>query len=143
MTRDIWLERGAWTFLAGFVVHNLDHARRGLDQITEHVVWAGTVVAMMAAVILTLVFTRHSAARMAATVGGIAIAVGVSASHLLPEWSAFSDSLIDGHVDALTWVAVLAEIGGAVLMSVAGARALTGTTNRDRLRTAGDEWNTH
>lgn len=123
MAREIWLERGAWGFLAGFVVHNLDHARRGLDQITEHVIWSGTVVAMMAAVILTLVLTRHATARVAAAVGGIAIAVGVSASHLLPEWSAFSDSLVEGRVDPLTWVAVLAEIGGAVLMSAAGLAA--------------------
>jgi hypothetical protein len=124
VTRDIWLERGAWAFLVGFIVHNLDHARRGLDEITEHVVWAGTVVAMMAAVILTLVCTRHAAARIAATVGGIAIAVGVSASHLLPEWSAFSDSLVDGRVDVLTWIAVLAEIAGAIVMSAAGFSAI-------------------
>ena len=124
MSPDVWLERGAWAFLAGFIVHNLDHARRGLDEITEHVIWSGTVVAMMAAVILTLVFTQHATARIAATVGGIAIAVGVSASHLLPEWSAFSDSLVDGHVDDLTWVAVLAEILGAIVMSIAGFGAI-------------------
>lgn len=120
MRRELWLERGAWVFLAGFIVHNLDHARRGLDEITEHVIWAGTVVAMMAAVILTLVFTRHPAARAAATVGGIAIAAGVSASHLLPAWSAFSDSLIDGGVDAFTWGAVLGEILGAIVMAATG-----------------------
>ena len=124
MDRERLLPTAACVFLAGFLAHNLDHARRGLTEITEHVIWSGTVVAMMAAVILTLVFTRHESARLAATLGGVAIAVGVSASHLLPEWSAFSDSLVDGHVDFVTWIAVLSEIVGALGMSAAALASL-------------------
>jgi hypothetical protein len=109
-------------FAAGFVVHNADHARRGLDVITDHVVWGGTFVAMTAAVVLTLVATRHPLAPFAAAAGGLAIAVGVSATHLLPDWGALSDPLPGGEVDALTWVAVLAEVAGAAVLGVTGLR---------------------
>lgn len=111
-------------FVGGFVLHNLDHGRRGLDVITEHVIWAGTVVAIVAAVTLTLVFTRHPLAPYAAAAAGLGIAVGVSATHLLPEWGALSDSLPDGDVDALTWVAVLAEVSGALALGAAGITVL-------------------
>ena len=111
-------------FLAGFVLHNADHARRGLSAIHDEVVWSGTFVAVVAAVTLTLVFTRHAAAPLAATATGFATAAGVSASHLLPTWSALSDSLPDGNVDGWTWVAVLAEIVGALVLGAAGLRVL-------------------
>ena len=42
-----------------------DHARRGSDAVTAHVIWAGTTVAIGAAVVLTLVFTRHPIAPVA------------------------------------------------------------------------------
>jgi hypothetical protein len=109
-------------FAAGFVVHNADHARRGIDAISDPVVWGGTVVAMAAAVVLTLVATRHPLAPFAAAAGGLAIAVGVSATHLLPDWGALSDSLPSGTVDGFTWVAVLAEVVGAALLGVTGLR---------------------
>lgn len=111
-------------FTAGFLLHNADHARRGIDAITDHVVWGGTMVAVLAAVMLTLIFTRHPAAPQVAFVAGFAIAVGVSATHLLPSWGVLSDSLPDGDVDALTWVAVLAEVVGAIAVGVAGLRAI-------------------
>jgi hypothetical protein len=43
---------------------------------------------------------------------------------LLPRWSALSDSLPDGHLGAVTWVAVFAEIIGALVLAVAGLAAL-------------------
>lgn len=110
----------AAVFAAGFLVHNADHARRGIDIVTDHVIWAGTTVAMLAAVVLTLIATRHALAPFAAAVAGFSIAVGVSLSHLVPRWSAFSDPLPGGEVDAFTWVAVLAEVGGALLLGLAG-----------------------
>jgi hypothetical protein len=114
------LRRAGLLFAAGFVVHNADHARRGLDAISDQVVWGGTVVAVLAAVVLTLVATRHPLAPFAAAAGGLAIAVGVSATHLLPEWGALSDPLPGGDVDALTWVAVLAEVVGAAVLGLVG-----------------------
>ena len=120
MTDDRRLRTAGLLFIAGFLAHNADHARRGIDAVTDHVVWAGTTVAVVAAVTLTLVFTRHPWAPAVAMAAGFSIALGVSASHLAPEWSAFSDSLPQGDVDALTWIAVMSEVLGAVLMGVVG-----------------------
>ena len=118
------LRNAGFVFVAGFLLHNADHARRGIDAVTDHVIWAGTTVAVVAAVVLTLVFTRHPLAPTAAAAAGLGIAFGVAASHLAPEWSAFSDPLAQGDADVMTWVAVLAELGGALLLAAAGLRAM-------------------
>lgn len=114
------LRRAAWVFAAGFAVHNLDHVRRGTDAITDAVNTGGLVVAMVSAAVLTLVFTRHRLAPFAAAVAGLGIAAGVSATHLLPAWGPLSDSLPSGEVDIVTWLAVLAEVIGALVLGVTG-----------------------
>lgn len=121
-TGDGSLRGSAAAFTVAFVVHNADHARRGIDVVTDHVVWAGTTVAVLASVTLTLIATRHRLAPFAATVSGLAIAGGVSASHLAPRWSALSDPLPGGAVDLVTWVAVLAEVAGALALGLVGLR---------------------
>ena len=116
---------GASVALAiGFVIHNGDHVRRGLDVVDDGVIWGGTAVAMLLAVMLTLVAVRHPSAPFLAAVGGLTIVFGVSAAHLLPEWGPLSDPLPGGDVDAVTWVAVLAEVAGAVLVAAVGLRIL-------------------
>ena len=124
------LRNAGLLLVGGFLLHNVDHGRRGLDVITEHVIWGGTIVAIIAAVTLTLVFTRHELAPYAAAAAGLGIAVGVSATHLLPAWGALSDSLPDGDVDALTWVAVLAEVSSALVLAAAGLSELRGQAAR-------------
>jgi hypothetical protein len=116
------LRRAGWTFLVGFGIHNFDHVRRGTDGISEQVIWGGTGVAVLSAVVLTLVFTNHRLAANAAAAAGIAIAFGVSATHLLPEWGSLSDPLPGGAVDGFTWFAVLAEVVGAVVLGLVGLR---------------------
>lgn len=111
------LRTALWVFLTGFALHNADHARRGLDEVRDGVVWGGTAVAMVTAVLITLIVTRHPVAPAAAAIGGAAVAVGVSAAHLLPDWGPLSDSLPEGEVDAVTWLAVFAEIGTAALLA--------------------------
>ena len=111
-------------FAVGFVLHNADHVRRGFGVVNDGVVIGGTLAAMLVAVLFTVVALRHPTAPAIAAVVGLSIAVGVSAVHLLPSWGEFSDSLPDGDVDALTYVAVLSEIAGAVLVGVVGLRIL-------------------
>ncbi len=65
-------------FAVGFAIHNADHVRRGFDEVRDGVIAGGTLVAMMAAVMLTLVVLRHRAAPAACAVIGATIAVGVS-----------------------------------------------------------------
>jgi hypothetical protein len=118
------LTTASWLLVGGFVIHNADHARRGLEVVDEGVVWAGTIVAMLLAVMMTLVVVRHDTAPAVAAVGAGTIAVGVAAAHLLPEWGPLSDPLPGGDVDVLTWIAVWAEIAGAVTVGVVALRIL-------------------
>lgn len=109
-------------YAVAFMMHNADHARRGIAATPEAVVWAGTGVAMLSAVIVTLVLTRHHLAPLAAALGGAFIAVSVSASHLLPDWGPLSDPLPGGHLDAITWSAVTAEVVAAAVLATVGLR---------------------
>lgn len=124
MSTDRDLQRAGLVLIAGFVVHNADHARRGIAATSEPVVWIGTFALVVVAVMLTLVFTGHGLAPFAATAVGFAVAAGVAAVHLLPSWGPLSDSLPSGNVDALTWVAVMAEIAAATFMGWTGLRIL-------------------
>lgn len=51
-------------------------------------------------------------------------AAGVSAVHLLPRWSAFSDAFPGNPVDQVTWVAAFMEIAGALVMGLASLALL-------------------
>lgn len=114
------LTAAAWVFIGGLLFHNLDHARRGLSVTGEGVIWGGTLLLVVSAAMLTLVFTRHPLAPMAATAVGGAAAIGVSAAHLLPDWGPLSEELAAADVDALTWVAVMSEIGAGALLAAVG-----------------------
>lgn len=121
---DRALEAAAAVYFVGFMFHNGDHLRRGFDVVTRHVFWGGIAVALATFFALALVVLRHPMASRAAVVVGFSAAIGVTAAHLLPDWSAFSDSLPDGSADAMSWAAVLAEIGGALGLGLAGLYAL-------------------
>ena len=112
----------ALLFLAGFLAHNADHLRRGLAVLTPEVLWIGSLsgVITLAAIGLTLLNYRFSP--LLAVAVGFGMALGVSIVHLLPRWSAFSDSLVQANADAFTWLAVLAEISGALVFALAGLR---------------------
>ncbi|MBW3668762.1 MAG: hypothetical protein KY443_06065 [Actinobacteria bacterium] len=117
------LQSAAAVYFVGFMFHNGDHMRRGIDVVTRHVFWGGIAVGLATAFALALVVMRHPMASRVAVAVGFSTALGVTAAHLLPEWSAFSDSLPDGNPDAMSWAAVLAEIGGAFTFGVAGLYA--------------------
>jgi hypothetical protein len=92
--------------------------------LTPEVFWAGMVAAVVSLVAIGLVLVRHRLAPLFAAAVGFPLALGVAAVHLLPPWGVLSDSLSAGGVDAFSWVAVLAEIGGALLLGAAGLYAL-------------------
>jgi hypothetical protein len=118
------LRRATAVFALGFVIHNADHARRGVAASPEAVVWAGTAVAMLTAVILTVVVLNHHKTPLFVAAASGAIAFGVSLSHLLPKWGVLSDPLPGGAVDGFTWFAVMCEIVGALVLCAASVRAL-------------------
>lgn len=109
-------------FGAAWTAHTVDHVRRGFSTIDDGVVVGGTLVAMLFAVLATLVFVGHGAAPVLAAASGPAIAFGVAASHYLPEWGTLSDPLAEADADAWTWLAVTAEIAAAALLGAVGWR---------------------
>ena len=118
------LDLAAVIFTLCFVAHNADHARRGAFESPEAVVWAGTGIAMLSAVLVTLVVVRHHLAARACAVGGMAIAVGASFTHLLPKWGPLSDPVLVQSLDGWSRGAVLLEIHGALWLGLVGFRAV-------------------
>ena len=121
------LKYAALVLLVGFLLHNADHVRRGYDATTTQVMWAGTVAAVLMIVAIGLALAGHRLAPLVAAVVGFGVALGVGAVHLAPPWGAFSDSLLVAGIDRLSWLAVLAEIGAALLFGAAGAWVLRGS----------------
>ena len=121
---DRILRYAALFYAVGFVVHTADHFRRGLDVLTPEVLWAGNVAGVVAVAAIVLALVGYRLAPLVAVATGFFLALGVAAVHLLPPWSAFSDSLPNGDVDALSWAAVLIEIAGALAFGAAGAYVL-------------------
>ncbi len=123
--RGEWVLRYAALFYAtGFLVHTADHFRRGLDVLTPQVLWAGELTGVVAVAAIALALLRPRLAPLVAAATGFSLGLGVAVVHLLPRWSALSDSLPDGGVDALSWAAVLIEIAGALAFGAAGVYAL-------------------
>jgi hypothetical protein len=117
-------------FLAANAAHTLDHFRTGTERLTTEVVAGGTVITALALLTLGLALRRHPRAPLAAALTGFATAAGVAASHIAPHWSAFSDPYPALGADALSWVVMLAELGAALALGVAGLRAATPAPRR-------------
>ncbi|MBV8984898.1 MAG: hypothetical protein JO248_10720 [Acidimicrobiia bacterium] len=121
---DRILRYAAVFFLVGFAVHNADHIRRGASSVTPELFVAGNVAAVISIATIVLVLRRHRLAAQVAVAAGFPLAIGFTAAHMLPTWSVLSDSFIDGHVSAFSWVASLLEIVGALTLGFAGLYAL-------------------
>ena len=121
MDRQLRWAAGLYAF--GLAVHTADHLRRGLDAVTHHVFWLGNLSTLLGLVAVVAVFAGHRLAPLLAVSFGAPIAIGVSAVHLLPEWSsALSDSFPSHHAALVSYAVVLVEVAGAVAMSVIGYR---------------------
>ena len=114
-------------FAVGFALHHLDHVRRGYGVVEEGVIVGRTVAAMLVAVLFTLVVTRHRAAPIAAVVVGGAVLVGVVMVRVVPPFGPPSDHLGAEGTEVWSWLAVGIELVGAVVLVLAGWRALRPT----------------
>jgi len=108
-------------FAVGSAVHVLDHLRRGQTSVTAELNGAGTLALVVQVAVVTLIFTRHRLAPLAAAAAGFPLAVGFLAAHWLPHWSPLSDPVweIDSQ-PALSVVASLLEVAGALAVGFAG-----------------------
>ncbi len=121
---DRILRYAAVFFLIGFAVHNADHIRRGVNSVTPELFVAGNLAAVVSIVAIVLVLRRHRLAAEVAVLAGFPLAIGFIAAHMLPTWSALSDSFVDQHVSVFSWVASLMEIVGALVLAFAGLAVL-------------------
>ena len=104
----------ALVFIATWLVHTADHVRRGLENTSDGVTWAGTLAAVLAAIALTLISTEHNSAAMVSAAVFPSIAFGVAATHLAPGWGYFSEPLLfDSQTDVWATIAVVPEIVAA------------------------------
>ena len=129
-----WLTFAASAYLLTNVLHLVDHFRQGLAEVNDVIKAGGGLLTLAGVVTLLLVLRQHAlAARVAAVVGSLAAAL-VVASHLVPHWSLISNSYIDDvRPDAVSWLAVWAEVGAASLLGAVGLYAVhTGRTAHRR-----------
>jgi hypothetical protein len=110
--------------LAAMTVHAADHVRQGTGSLTPEVFWGGVALGVVAVATLGLTLRDHPRAPAAAVVVGLWIALGVSASHLAPHWSAFSNPYTQIPVDGWSWAAALLEISAALAFALVGLREL-------------------
>ncbi len=109
-----------------WAVHTADHVRRGFDVLSAQVRVLGTVAAVLQLVAVGAVLLRWRWAPIAAMAVGFPDAMGITAVHLLPRWSSFSDAFPGAHgtgVNAFSWMAAILEIAGAVGFGLAGTYA--------------------
>lgn len=121
---DRGLRLAAIGFAISAALHNADHVRRGFDDTTlgvQGLGWAGMALTVLAVV---LVLRGHRLAPLVAVSAGLGLAVGFLAVHWLPGWGEFSDSFVDGDAQAISKVASLLEVAGALWLAGAGWRAL-------------------
>src|SRR3954447_23741849 len=111
-------------FVAVNLLHTADHQRQGTEGLTWEIYVGGSAITLAAVASLVLAARRDERAPTFGAVLGLSAAAGIAASHIAPHWSALSDSYPQIHADAISWVVVLLEIGGALLLAAVSAREL-------------------
>jgi hypothetical protein len=117
-------------FALSILVHGADHVRQGTGSLTREVLWGGAVLALVNFTTVGLALRRHPRAPVYCAAVGVWTALGVSASHLAPHWSAFSDPYPALSLDALSWVAMLSEVVAALALAGIAMAALRRGTPR-------------
>jgi hypothetical protein len=111
-------------FVAANLLHTADHQRQGTEGLSWEILAGGSAITIAAIASLVLALRRDERAPIFGAVLGVSAAAGIAASHLAPHWSALSDSYPQIHADAISWVVVLLEIAGALLLAAVALRRL-------------------
>jgi hypothetical protein len=124
-TRRDRLAIAAFAYLAANVLHGADHLRQHLAGVNAVVGGGGAMLTAAAVVVVIAVRRRDPRAPQLATVVGFAAAILVTQSHVVPHWSALSDSYLDDiHPDVISWMVVLLEIAAAAALAGVGLSRL-------------------
>ncbi|WP_273736230.1 hypothetical protein [Mycolicibacterium septicum] len=122
-----FLRLTAWTFLAGWGLHVLDHLLRGMSASPMFVMAGGMIQGVVVIIAVTMAVRGHPRAPDVAIFTGVGSAVLFTYAHLLPNfWPGFQDSYLSGpriNVTWFSWVTALSEIGTGLLFAYAGLRA--------------------
>jgi hypothetical protein len=108
------------------VLHGVDHVMqdRGVGALATEVRLGGFANAALAVFALVLALREHPRAPEFAAAVGAYLAIGVSAAHFAPHWSAFSDPYSDLSLGVASWAAAAVEVGAAVALAVVGITVL-------------------
>jgi len=116
-------------FVAANLLHTADHQRQGTAGLRWEILAGGSAITIAAIASLVLAWRKDERGPIFGAVLGLSAAAGIAASHLAPHWSAFSDSYPEIHADATSWVVVLLEIAGALLLAAVAVRELRRASN--------------
>jgi hypothetical protein len=120
-----WLAIAAVAFLTTNLLHVADHGRQHLAGLNVVILLLGGLVTASAVAVFLAVRRGWPHAPLLAAVVGFQAAIGVSASHIAPEWSVISASYSDDiHPDTLAWAVMLSEVIAGFLLGVAGLHAM-------------------
>jgi hypothetical protein len=114
------LEAASVGFVAANILHTLDHLRQGLGDLTWEILAGGSVLTLLAIVVLVMALRKNERAPAFAAVVGLSGSVGIASAHIAPHWSALSDSYPAIHADALSWIVMLIEVGAALVLGIVG-----------------------
>ena len=101
-------------------LHGADHIRQGLGRLTPEVIVGGQGLLLLALIPFVLTLRHHRMAPLVAALIGSWTFIAVTASHLAPHWSAFSDRYFDHDLDALSWALMLSVIATAAILAALG-----------------------
>ncbi|MGH2740371.1 MAG: hypothetical protein ACRDH6_07835 [Actinomycetota bacterium] len=111
--------------LALLVAHDLDHVfNQAPRDLAVQVIATGLVGITATIVVLVLALRRQALAAPASVLVGFGNAVGFTAVHLAPHWSAFSDPYPTLDLNPLSWLLIAAPMVAGIIVGVQGLRAL-------------------
>jgi len=123
------LLRANLLFVVANLLHTADHQRQGAEGLSWEILVGGSAITIAAITSLVLAWRGDERAPIFGAVLGLSAAAGIAASHLAPHWSALSDSYPEIGADAISWVVVLLEIAGALLLATVAVRELRRASN--------------
>ncbi|GAA4535944.1 hypothetical protein GCM10023161_10130 [Mycobacterium paraffinicum] len=121
-------------FAAAYVLHAIDHLRRGMAASPPSIMVGGTIQGIIVLVAVVLVLRHHPRACEAAIAVGFGSAALFVYAHVLPTFLPdFQDSFTSGpriNVTWFSWVTAVAEIGAGLVLGFVGVRARRRRTAR-------------
>ena len=121
--------------LLSVALHGIDHALqdRGIGALSAEVMVGGIVNAALAVLVLVLALRAHPRAPLIAAAVGAYMAIGVTAAHFAPHWSALSDPYSELSLGAVSWAAAGFEVACAAALAAVGMAVLRRRRTADRL----------